>query len=135
MTLRLLLVIIALVGCTPAAGPAPNVPRHKVERWWRAEPEVGVAGIARDTAGEPLPGATIVASSPSMPHEQVVITDDNGAYRLPLAPAEYLLTLYYIDVTLEASAVTVRTGGTTHVDFAVDTSATNRGETIQIKAG
>ncbi|MFT3697495.1 MAG: carboxypeptidase-like regulatory domain-containing protein [Kofleriaceae bacterium] len=59
-----------------------------------------VGGTLKDWNGEPAVGATVVATSPALQGEQVVITDENGTYMISALPAGYYtLTVYYNDMT------------------------------------
>lgn len=52
-----------------------------------------IAGRAVDSSGGALPGVTVEATSPSMPSARVVVTGDNGDYRLAaLQPGTYTIT-------------------------------------------
>ena len=47
-----------------------------------------IYGVVRDASGGVLPGATVTATSPALQRESVsAVTNDAGAYRLPLLPA------------------------------------------------
>jgi hypothetical protein len=84
------------------------------------------------STGEPAPGATIVATSPGLAGEQVVISDEAGAYVISnLPPGTYELTVYYGDLTVKRGGVVVVAGATAMVALKVDTSAV-AGELITI---
>lgn len=52
-----------------------------------------IAGRAVDSSGGALPGVTVEASSPSLPSARVVVTGENGDYRLvALPPGAYTVT-------------------------------------------
>jgi hypothetical protein len=52
-----------------------------------------ISGTVNDTAGLPLPGVTVTASSDVLPSPRVTTTEGNGDYRLPaLPPGTYTLT-------------------------------------------
>jgi Carboxypeptidase regulatory-like domain len=93
-----------------------------------------VRGVVKDKAsGEPSVGATVVATSPALQGEQVVIADETGSYFITsLPPGVYTLTVYYNDTTFSRNNVTVSVGKENFVAIAVDTSAT-KGETIAIQ--
>jgi outer membrane receptor protein involved in Fe transport len=93
-----------------------------------------VRGVVKDkTTGEPAVGATVVATSPALQGEQVVIADETGAYYITsLPPGVYTLTVYYNDTTYSRNNVLVQVGHELAVPIAVDTSAT-KGETIAIQ--
>ncbi|MEO8549887.1 MAG: TonB-dependent receptor, partial [Kofleriaceae bacterium] len=94
-------------------------------------------GVVRDS-GETAPGATVVATSPALQGEQVVITDDNGQYFITaLPPGVYTLTVYYSDATFSRSNVLVQIGKEAVVNIAVNTKAAaeagkGKGEIINI---
>jgi len=61
-----------------------------------------IQGVITDaTSGDALAGVTVVATSEGNA-TQTAITDEKGAYKITeLAPGEYLVTFYYLDITLE----------------------------------
>ena len=61
-------------------------------------------GVVKDKGtNETAVGATVVATSPALQGEQVVITDENGQYFITsLPPGMYTLTVYYNDSTFVA---------------------------------
>ena len=69
-------------------------------------------GVIRDKAtGEAAVGATVVATSPSLQGEQVVITEDGGQYFITsLPPGLYVLTVYYNDSTFSRANVLIGIG-------------------------
>ncbi|MBP9203818.1 MAG: TonB-dependent receptor [Kofleriaceae bacterium] len=96
----------------------------------------GLRGIVRDKATrEPLIGATVVATSPALQGEQVVITDESGAYFIDtLPPGTYLVTVYYNDAKFERGGVLIQLGKQAVVNVPVDTgAAAAKGETIIIE--
>jgi hypothetical protein len=98
----------------------------------------GLRGQIRDrAAGEAAVGATIVATSPALQGEQVVIADENGAYFITsLPPGVYTLTVYYNDATFSRSNVLVQVGKEAVVNVTVDSGAATgkpKGEVIEIK--
>jgi outer membrane receptor protein involved in Fe transport len=90
-------------------------------------------GQVKDKAsGEASVGATVVATSPALQGEQVVIADESGSYYLTsLPPGIYTLTVYYNDATFSRNNVLVQVGKEAVVNIAVDSSA-GKGETISI---
>src|SRR5688572_17910073 len=84
-----------------------------------------IRGTVVDQAtGEPVPGATIVATSPALAGEQVVISDEAGTYVISnLPPGTYALTVYYSDLVLERGNVIAAAGKTAVVNLKVNTSA------------
>src|SRR5437867_3833853 len=58
--------------------------------------------------GEAAAGATVVATSPALQGEQVVITDETGQYFITsLPPGVYTLTVYYNDGTFSRGNVVI----------------------------
>jgi hypothetical protein len=96
-----------------------------------------VRGQVKDKVnGEAAVGATVVATSPALQGEQVVLADENGLYFLTaLPPGSYTLTVYYNDGTFTRGNVTVAVGKEAVVNITVDSAATSgkpKGETIEI---
>jgi len=91
-----------------------------------------IHGIVCDkVSGEPLVGATVVATSPALTGEQVTITDERGRFAIPgLPPGAYTITLYYGGATAASSCVVVA-GAPTPVALRLDGQA-SRGEMIVI---
>jgi outer membrane receptor protein involved in Fe transport len=80
-------------------------------------------------------GATVVATSPALQGEQVVITDDSGQYFITaLPPGIYTLTVYYNDQTFSRGNVLIQVGKEAVVNVTVDSKvAGKKGETIVIQ--
>jgi hypothetical protein len=78
-------------------------------------------GVLKDKAtGEPAAGATVVATSAAMVGEQVVITDETGAYFLTaLPPGTYTLTIYYNNQPFSRPNVLVQLGKEAVVNVTV----------------
>nr|MBA3462027.1 carboxypeptidase regulatory-like domain-containing protein [Deltaproteobacteria bacterium] len=94
-------------------------------------------GVIRDKAsGEAAVGATVVATSPSLQGEQVVITEDGGQYFITsLPPGLYVLTVYYNDATFSRGNVVIQIGKEAVVNVTVDSGAATgrpKGEVIEI---
>ena len=95
-------------------------------------------GQIRDKAtGEAAVGATVVATSPSLQGEQVVITEEGGQYFITsLPPGNYILTVYYNDATFSRANVLIGIGKEAVVNVTVDSGATAgkpKGEVIEIQ--
>lgn len=92
-----------------------------------------IRGVVKDkNSGEASVGATVVATSPALQGEQVVIADDTGGYYITsLPPGVYTITVYYNDTTFSRSNVLVQLGKEVVVNVGVDSSA-SKGETIAI---
>jgi hypothetical protein len=99
--------------------------------------EGSLRGQVRDKgANEAAVGATVVATSPALQGEQVVITDDTGQYFITaLPPGVYTLTVYYNDVTYSRGNVLVQVGKEIVVNINVNTADVTgkpKGEVINI---
>lgn len=83
-------------------------------------------GQVRDKAnGEPAVGATVVATSPALQGEQVVLADESGLYFLTsLPPGSYTLTVYFNDGTFTRGNVIVQVGKEAVVNITVDSTST-----------
>ncbi|MGN6107534.1 MAG: carboxypeptidase regulatory-like domain-containing protein [Kofleriaceae bacterium] len=94
-------------------------------------------GVIRDKASNEVAiGATVVATSPALVGEQVVITDENGAYFInALPPGLYTLTIYYNDKPFSRGNVLIQLGKEAVVNVTVDSAAGGggKGETIVIQ--
>ena len=91
----------------------------------------GARGVVRDKATkEPAAGATVVATSPALVGEQVVLTDENGQYFISaLPPGVYTLTIEYLGQQFVRGDVLVQVGKEALVNVTVD-SSTARGEVV-----
>jgi len=87
-----------------------------------------IAGTLRDKqTGDPVVGATVVALSPALQGEQVVISGDTGLYEIVGLPAgRYTLTIYYNDYIFHRSYVPVVNRNTTRRDIRLDEEAAHR---------
>jgi hypothetical protein len=94
-------------------------------------------GVVKDKGtNEPAVGATVVATSPSLQGEQVVITDETGQYFVTSLPAgAYTLTVYYNDATYARSNVLVQVGKEAVINITVNSAESAgkpKGEVITI---
>ena len=94
-------------------------------------------GVVKDKGtNEPAVGATVVATSPSLQGEQVVITDETGQYFITSLPAgAYTLTVYYNDATYARSNVLVQVGKEAVINITVNSAESagkGKGEIITI---
>lgn len=88
--------------------------------------------IKDSKTGEGIVGATVVATSPVLQGEQVVITEDGGTYYLTaLPPGMYTLTIYYNEVQTTRANVLIQLGKEAVVNVPFNTSA-GKGETIVV---
>ena len=124
------------VGLLGAALLATSYPPPRPPRTRRDEHR-GLAPRSDPRQGEQrrAVGATVVATSPALQGEQVVITDENGQYFITSLPAGiYTLTVYYQDNTFSRGNVLIQVGKEAVVNVAVNTvTAAKKGETIIIK--
>ncbi|HEU0036738.1 MAG TPA: carboxypeptidase regulatory-like domain-containing protein [Kofleriaceae bacterium] len=104
-----------------------------------ATPKANTAGTIAGTltdkkTGEPLIGATVVATSKALKGEQVMLTDEHGRYTMPnLPPGQYTLTYYYDNSTFTRSNVLVSVGKTAQIAQKLDLKNVSKGEVIEIK--
>src|SRR5947207_7712352 len=82
-------------------------------------------GVIKDKAtNEAAIGATVVATSPALVGEQVVITDENGQYFIQsLPPGLYTLTIYYNNQPFSRQGVLIQLGKEAVVNVTVDSAA------------
>lgn len=107
-----------------------------------AHAQAGTVGSLRgqlrekDT-GEPAIGAIVIATSPALQGEQVVLADDAGLYFLTsLPPGNYTITVNYQNATFTRGNVVVQVGKEAVVNITVDTAAASgkpNGEVIDIQ--
>jgi len=96
-------------------------------------------GVLKDkSTGEAAIGATVVATSPALVGEQVVITDETGQYFInALPPGLYTLTIYYNNQPFSRGNVLIQLGQQAVVNVTVDSSTptgkAGPGEVIIIK--
>lgn len=96
-------------------------------------------GVLKDkSTGEPAIGATVVATSPALVGEQVVITDETGQYFInSLPPGLYTLTIYYNNQPFSRPNVLVQLGKEAVVNVTVDSAVSagkaGPGEIIELK--
>ncbi len=118
-----------------ALGAGSLVDRSEV--FAQASSTVGsLRGVLKDKAtGELAIGATVVATSPALVGEQVVITDENGAYFInSLPPGVYTLTIYYNNQPFSRGNVLIQVGKEAVVNVTVDSAAGKPGgEVIEIR--
>ncbi len=94
-----------------------------------------VRGVITDKkTKEPVIGATVVVSSAALQQEQVVITDENGAYVVnELPPGNYLVTVYFNETPFQRPNVVVQVGKQLVVNVTIDSEAAVGGETIVVE--
>ncbi len=92
-----------------------------------------IQGQVRDSkTGEKLVGVTITATSASMQGAQTAITDENGTFKIqPLPPGDYLVTFYYLELTVERGGISVGINKVTPVFQKLDQGQAG-GEVVKI---
>ena len=92
-----------------------------------------VLGVVTDAStGKPVAGAVIIATSPALQGEQTAVTDNNGAFRLPLLPpGEYKLAVQLEGYKpAERSDITIRIDKTIRANLAVVPEAVQMEEQV-----
>ena len=102
--------------------------------WAQSATTGAIQGAVTDSkTGEKLAGVTVVVTSPSLSGPQTAITDEAGFYKInELPPGSYLVTFYYLDVTVERAGITVGVNKTTPVFQKLNTNSSG-GEVIKIQ--
>ena len=125
----------AVFSCSGAATNRPKQhPFLSMQQHPTLDDKTGIIqGIVGDErTGDRLAGATIIAKLPGSPHQEAIITDDNGEFVLQhLTPGAYNLDIYYADLEQHESHVTVGAGEITLRWLWFDTS-TVRPESVTL---
>ncbi len=135
---RSLIVMSSLAACTASSpATAPRSPEPTPTPTCGSDAGSSALGflhgvVVDPSTNEPLPGVTVIATSPTLPTTQSAITDEAGAYRLAVAPGTVAVTFYTLDITIQRTDVPVRAGCDTPLFQRIDTATLTRGETIQI---
>jgi hypothetical protein len=80
-----------------------------------------IHGAIYELGGDPAVGATVVAMSPALEGEQVVITDENGLYKISgLPPGAYTLVVYYNNERVSVAGYDVRDDEATLAELVFD---------------
>ncbi|HEU0034940.1 MAG TPA: TonB-dependent receptor [Kofleriaceae bacterium] len=92
-----------------------------------------IQGTVTDSkTGEKLAGVTVTVTSTSMQGAQTAITDENGQYKISeLPPGDYLVTFYYLELTVERAGVSVGVNKVTPVYQKLDQGKAG-GEVVKI---
>jgi len=84
-------------------------------------------------SGEPIIGATVVATSPALQGTQASISEEDGGYYLPNLPSGmYIITVYHLDAEFSRDNVLVQLGKAAKVNIRINADAA-AGETIAIQ--
>lgn len=79
-----------------------------------------IAGAVVDEHCERLAGATVLVRTGASPRGAVDITDEAGRFVIrDLPPGRYVLSVYYLDMTLDRGGVDVRAGEVEHVQLSM----------------
>ncbi len=129
MTTRNLLLAATLGASSLFAIALPNVAHAQTSTTG------AVQGVVTDSkTNEPLPGVTVIITSPGLSQTQTAITDERGFYRIgDLPPGDYLVTFYFADITVEQSGVHVGLDKTSSVMQKINQQQAG-GETIHVQA-
>jgi outer membrane receptor protein involved in Fe transport len=85
------------------------------------------------STGDPIPGVTVIATSPSLQGAQAEISDETGAYFIgSLPPGIYEVTFLYLELEVRRTGVQVSVGSTTPVHAKIDTTQSKAQEVIYI---
>lgn len=88
--------------------------------------------ITDAASGDPVAGATVVVTSPSLQGTQTAITEGDGLYEIAnLPPGTYLITVYYLEAETRRPNALVQLGKTALVNIRIDTTAES-GEVIEV---
>jgi len=123
MTLRLFLLALVLIA------PAPLALAQGVQSGT-------VTGLVTSSDGAPLPGVTVVATSPALQQERLATTDVNGVYYLrALPPGDYQVQ-FALDgfQTATRTGIAVAVGGTTELDATLGVAAVTELVTVTAEA-
>lgn len=135
MTKKLLIEAFMAIGVLVGTGSL----LQPTEAFAQSSATVGsLRGVIKDKSTNDIAiGATVVATSPAMVGEQVVITDGQGQYFITaLPPGLYTLTIYYNNQPFSRPGVLIQLGKEAVVNVTVDSATkanTPKGEVIVIK--
>jgi len=120
VTITALALVVAVTGVTAPA------------RAQNATTGVLRGRVADASTGDPLPGVTVVVTSPALQGSQAALSDGSGNYYISnLPPGRYLVSFYYASSgQVQVAGVEVRLGQTRVVNQRIDPGA---GETIVIE--
>ena len=113
------LLLAAMLGTSGLLGT--HIAQHEVAIAQNAT-QGAIQGTVTDSkSGEKLAGVTVTVTSTSLQGAQTAITDENGFYKIaPLPPGDYLVTFYYLELTVERSGIGVGVNRTTPVFQKLD---------------
>lgn len=98
-----------------------------------------IRGVVKDAStGESAAGAIVIATSPALQGQQVVISDETGQYFITaLPPGVYAVSVYYNDVTFQRGNILIQIGKEAVINVTVNSKlgggkAVGKGEVIEI---
>jgi hypothetical protein len=129
-------VLALAAACAPAPRPAPlhnlaaeagpeptgaRCPPPAPSRIAPSSPSLGaVAGTVIDEHCELIPGATVMMTGERAAGPRVEITDERGRFSFDdLEPDRYVISVYYLDSTLERGGVRIHAGVVEQVRLAM----------------
>ena len=92
--------------------------------------EATIGGTVTDTTGGVLPGVTVTALHEATGNTFIGVTDDRGAYRLPVRIGPYDITVALQGFATVARKVEVLTGQTAILNFQMSPSAVQESVTV-----
>jgi hypothetical protein len=93
-----------------------------------------IDGIVRDQTGQPVPGVTVVANSPSLiQKDQTVTSNTEGFYRLQLLPPGVYIVRFELQgfQTVHREGLIVSAGQTTTANIAMSVAAVQESVTVR----
>lgn len=93
-----------------------------------------IDGIVRDQTGQPVPGVTVVANSPSLiQKDQTVTSNTEGFYRLQLLPPGAYIVRFELQgfQTVQREGLIVSAGQTTTANIAMSVAAVQESVTVR----
>ena len=122
-----------LFAAAIAVGALGIVDQRDTSVWAQSATSGAITGVIKAKGtGELLAGVTVIATSPALRGAQTAITDEKGFYAITnLPPGTYMITFYYLDLTIERVGITVKVGVKTPVFQTIDASK-RAGEVVKI---
>ena len=123
-----------LFAAAIAVGALGIVDQRETSVWAQSATTGAITGVIKAKGtGELLAGVTVVATSPSLQGAQTAITDEKGFYVIAgLPPGTYMISFFYMDLTIERRGITVKVNAKTPVFQTIDASKSG-GEVIAIQ--
>lgn len=94
-----------------------------------------ITGVARDTGGLVLPGATVSVTSPALQGQRTTTTDENGQFVLRgLPPGTYTVVVELSGLQAFSRSIQVDLGRTSRVDAALGVAGVQEAVTVTAEA-